>query len=357
MNEQELQQAFIQFLAQKTGAKTQQELETAIQQLGEEGLKQAYAEFMQLMQQQQVQAAKFGAKINYIKKLRGQCPDGYELQYYKSGGQLCKKCMKKQVMQEGGNLPQDPIDQFKCGRKIKKKKCEAGGTVNMDKCGAKMKKKKCESGGFIPFNQNGNTLERFQKGKPVRKPIKKQEEPEMFEIETSEEVSPAKPPIVLAPPPRQPEAPLPIEFPEIDENNEALQAKLQELNKSFNRDSTRFAHRFTDPNYRVNENEVYSLSRYPSYGRSNNFQDEQVVNEGNYDEIAKGNYAPENFRQIRYYINDNTGRTMTYGENGRPYPYTSVKTADTYYDDGKYNVSHRSYDAPVQYVLPIKKRR
>ena len=39
MNEQELQQAFIQFLAQKTGAKDQQELESAIQQLGEEGLK------------------------------------------------------------------------------------------------------------------------------------------------------------------------------------------------------------------------------------------------------------------------------------------------------------------------------
>ena len=164
MNEQELQQAFIQFLAQKTGAKTQQELEAAIQQLGEEGLKQAYAEFMQLIQQQQVRAAKFGAKINYIKKLRGQCPDGYELQYYKSGGQLCKKCMKKQVMQEGGDLPQDPIDQFKCGRKMKKKKCEAGGTVDMDKCGAKMKKKKCENGGFIPFDKCGKKMKKKQEG-------------------------------------------------------------------------------------------------------------------------------------------------------------------------------------------------
>ena len=164
MNEQELQQAFIQFLAQKTGAKTQQELEAAIQQLGEEGLKQAYAEFMQLIQQQQVQAAKFGAKINYIKKLRGQCPDGYELQYYKSGGQLCKKCMKKQVIQEGGNVPQDPIDQFKCGRKMKKKKCEAGGTVDIDKCGAKMKKKKCENGGFIPFDKCGKKLKKKQEG-------------------------------------------------------------------------------------------------------------------------------------------------------------------------------------------------
>lgn len=164
MNEQELQQAFIQFLAQKTGAKTQQELEAAIQQLGEEGLKQAYAEFMQLIQQQQVQAAKFGAKINYIKKLRGQCPDGYELQYYKSGGQLCKKCMKKQIMQDGGDLPQDPIDQFKCGRKMKKKKCEAGGTVDIDKCGAKMKKKKCENGGFIPFDKCGKKMKKKQEG-------------------------------------------------------------------------------------------------------------------------------------------------------------------------------------------------
>ena len=165
MNEQELQQAFIQFLAQKTGAKTQQELEAAIQQLGEEGLKQAYAEFMQAMQQQQVQAAKFGAKLNHIKKLRGQCPDGFEIQYYKSGGNLCKKCVKKQVMQEGGDVPQNPVDQFKCGRKIKKKKCEIGGIVDMGKCGKKLKKKKCENGGFVPFDKGGDKLKKCQKGK------------------------------------------------------------------------------------------------------------------------------------------------------------------------------------------------
>ena len=185
MNEQELQQAFIQFLAQKTGAKNQQELESAIQQLGEEGLKQAYAEFMNLLQQQQVQAAKFGAKLNYIKSLRGQCPEGYELSYYKVGGTLCKKCMKKQqAMEDGGQIPQNPIDQFKCGRKMKKKtnKKENGGELNstknpqvfskmtLAKCGTKLKeackkidvnkcgkklKKKCEQGGPI---KNKRTL-------------------------------------------------------------------------------------------------------------------------------------------------------------------------------------------------------
>lgn len=161
MNEQELQQAFIQFLAQKTGAKNQQELEAAIQQLGEEGLKQAYAEFMQMMQQQQVQAAKFGAKLNYIKQLRGQCPEGYELQYYKDGGQLCKKCVKKQLEAEQ-NSPQNPIDAFKCGRKMKKK--QDGGSVEVDKCGSKMKKKKCENGGFIPFDKCGKKMKKNENG-------------------------------------------------------------------------------------------------------------------------------------------------------------------------------------------------
>ena len=180
MNEQELQQAFLQFLAQKTGAKTREELAAVIKQLGNEGIKQAYAEFMQLMQQQQVQAAKFGAKLNYIRSLRGQCPEGYEVAYYQKGGHMCKVCQK--AKQEEVNTSNDPILQFKCGRKmnkkkkceeggelnstrnpnlfnkmalakcgskVKKKKCEDGGPVNMDKCGAKVKKKKCQIGGTL----------------------------------------------------------------------------------------------------------------------------------------------------------------------------------------------------------------
>lgn len=123
MNEQQqMQQAFLQYLAQQTGAKSQQELEQIIQQMGEDGLKQAYAQFVQAMQQQQVQAAKFGAKLNYIKQLNGQCPQGMEMYYYKEGGRLCKKCM--QAKQNRGELenqaPANPIDAFKCGRKIRK---------------------------------------------------------------------------------------------------------------------------------------------------------------------------------------------------------------------------------------------
>lgn len=97
MNEQEIQKAFIQFLAQKSGAKTEQDLQSYIQQLGQEGLKQAYQEFMQVMQQQQQQQqprmARHGAKLNYIKRLAGEpCKEGEKAVYYKVGGKFCKKC-------------------------------------------------------------------------------------------------------------------------------------------------------------------------------------------------------------------------------------------------------------------------
>ena len=119
--EQQMQQAFLQYLVKQTGAKSEQELEQVIQKLGEDGLKQAYAQFVQAMQQQQVQAAKFGAKLNYIKHLRGQCPEGMQMQYYKVGGRICKKCMAME--QKGGKAEEegDVVEQFKKGRK---KKCK-----------------------------------------------------------------------------------------------------------------------------------------------------------------------------------------------------------------------------------------
>lgn len=180
MNEQQLQQAFLQYLMQKTGAQNEQQLEQVVQQLGEDGLKQAYAQFMQEMQQQQVQAAKFGAKLNYIRKLNGQCPEGMEMYYYKQGGRLCRKCIQAKQNEEEIEYPSNPIDTFKCGRKMKKKKCEDGGIVNIDKCGAKMKKK--QQGGdletskptktnktpFIVYNDKGKKKVTYVKDQATR---------------------------------------------------------------------------------------------------------------------------------------------------------------------------------------------
>lgn len=128
MSEQELQQAFFQWLAQKLGVQSQEELQQAVQQMGQEGLQQAYQQFIQEMQQQQgVQAARWGAKLDYIRQLRGQCPEGTELRYYKSGGRVCKKCV---AAKKGEKV--DPVEEFKNSRGSKKKvKTEqAGGSFD-----------------------------------------------------------------------------------------------------------------------------------------------------------------------------------------------------------------------------------
>jgi hypothetical protein len=69
----------------------------------------------QRAQQALAQMAKEGAKLQYIKKLRGECPEGYEAKTYKIGGKICKKCEK--------------IEAEKCGGKAKKH--ENGGEAEL----------------------------------------------------------------------------------------------------------------------------------------------------------------------------------------------------------------------------------
>ena len=59
-----------------------------------------------------------GTKLNYIKELKGICPEGYEMQYFAKGGHLCPVCKPKKV------------EEAKCGKKMKAKKHEGGGGVS-----------------------------------------------------------------------------------------------------------------------------------------------------------------------------------------------------------------------------------
>lgn len=113
---------------------------------------QLMQEVAQEMQQESLDTriAKFGAKLNYLRQLKGKCPMGYEMQYYKKGGRVCNTCVKKQA--EGDKVvspKENVIDEFKakCGKKIKKcaKKCQQGAeftniTNFKAKCGKKIKK-------------------------------------------------------------------------------------------------------------------------------------------------------------------------------------------------------------------------
>jgi hypothetical protein len=97
-------------------------------------------------QQQQPQgpvAAKFGAKLNYIRTIRGGCPEGQQLVYFKQGGRVCKKCVEA----AGGAKVKDgkkEISDFKkkkaCGGS--KMKFELGGEA--PKKPAKKEEKKVE---------------------------------------------------------------------------------------------------------------------------------------------------------------------------------------------------------------------
>lgn len=140
MDEKKLQQQIVQLVqAAMQGNKQAQQRVQQIMQAAQQGDQQAtqIAQMIQAvaeqMQNQQVQAAKFGAKLNYIRQLNGKCPDGYEMQSFKQGGRVCKKCVAKQS--------QNPVDSFRCGRKMqsganvfKKKqkvsKEQQGGQVN-----------------------------------------------------------------------------------------------------------------------------------------------------------------------------------------------------------------------------------
>ena len=51
--------------------------------------------------QGQTRAARHGAKLNYIKSLKNQCPEGEELYYYKKGGSVGCGCKKKE---DGGEI-------------------------------------------------------------------------------------------------------------------------------------------------------------------------------------------------------------------------------------------------------------
>ena len=107
-----------------------------------------------IKEQQGVQTAMNGAKLNYINKLNGKCPQGTHLSYYRIGGTLCKKCEA-----DAYNESSDPIKAFKqkCGGKVKK--------AVKQKCGGKVKKK--ELGGEVDDKKNQ------PKPKLVKKPQNK----------------------------------------------------------------------------------------------------------------------------------------------------------------------------------------
>ena len=96
----------------------QQAILQSIAQLAQQGDQEAVKAINKI---QNPQTAKLGTKLNYIKRLKGACPEGEELQYYKEGGMIKAKCRCKTLKASGGDTltvkKQNPVQEFKSKKK------------------------------------------------------------------------------------------------------------------------------------------------------------------------------------------------------------------------------------------------
>lgn len=119
VQQQNIQQQVKQLV--QAAAQGNKEASVQIQQIvnaAEQGDTQAQ-QILQLIQReiQAMQMARKGAKLNYLKSLKGDCPEGEEVVYFQKGGNICKKCEKKKAEQ---SKKLNAIEEFKKGRKCKK---------------------------------------------------------------------------------------------------------------------------------------------------------------------------------------------------------------------------------------------
>lgn len=102
----------------------------AAQQGNQEAIQiaQIIQKVIQTMKQQKGIKAALGAKLNYIYKLKGNCPEGEELVYMKQGGRVCPVCQKKAEKAKSGDKLQkkNAVSDFK----EKRKQINPNDTVN-----------------------------------------------------------------------------------------------------------------------------------------------------------------------------------------------------------------------------------
>ena len=177
------QRAFVLYAAKVLKCNSPEELDKKLQGLSEDELNNLVQSFDQLYNQQMENntiMARLGSKLNYIQKLNNKCPEGYEIEYYRAGGELCSRCRQGAIpmaaKKNGGVAKDIKAEIAKCGCKTKKKKAE-NGTV-LDKCGGKAKKKKMQDGGKSNYDTkkvaenikkhlNGGLIQKYRGGRPI----------------------------------------------------------------------------------------------------------------------------------------------------------------------------------------------
>ncbi len=143
------QQAQVQQAIAQISQATGEQPETVIAAL--QNGKQNFKKVLQALQQGDVQTAKqliqqlagkpmarLGAKLNYIRSLKGACPEGQEVKYFEKGGQVKCKCVDKAA---GGEKVKDGKKEI---ADFKKKKACSGLKAKFEDGGKPQKPKKVE---------------------------------------------------------------------------------------------------------------------------------------------------------------------------------------------------------------------
>lgn len=195
------QRAFVLYAAKVLKCNSPEELDKKLQGLSEDELNNLVQSFDQLYNQQMENntiMARLGSKLNYIQKLNNKCPEGYEIEYYRAGGELCSRCRQGAIpmaaKKNGGVAKDIKAEIAKCGCKTKKKKAE-NGTV-LDKCGGKAKKKKMQDGGKSNYDTkkvaenikkhlNGGLIQKYRGGGEAALPYTFDYKPYGFDYNTS----------------------------------------------------------------------------------------------------------------------------------------------------------------------------
>ena len=195
------QRAFVLYAAKVLKCNSPEELDKKLQGLSEDELNNLVQSFDQLYNQQMENntiMARLGSKLNYIQKLNNKCPEGYEIEYYRAGGELCSRCRQGAIpmaaKKNGGVAKDIKAEIAKCGCKAKKKKAE-NGTV-LDKCGGKAKKKKMQDGGKSNYDTkkvaenikkhlNGGLIQKYRGGGEAALPYTFDYKPYGFDYNTS----------------------------------------------------------------------------------------------------------------------------------------------------------------------------
>lgn len=100
------EQAFVTWLTELLNTDN---LDAEIKKIGESKMKELANQFnTEIWPNMEIESAKNGTKLAYINRLNGKCPEGFEVETFKSGGKTCRRCVEKKAggcvdkKQEGG---------------------------------------------------------------------------------------------------------------------------------------------------------------------------------------------------------------------------------------------------------------